>query len=171
VLSTLFKVGSLRELKISMHMNIKSKKQPIKGINTIYFLEPTEENYKMIVSDLCMRDLYDNVFLFFSHETDMELLKGFAGRLGRSGKAGVIKQVVQHHFNFISLTNNLFTVNIPNAYLTLNKLVKGKKTKNHNSLITRISHSLLSVIKTLKRLPIIYYSPGHNTEIAKLLKS
>ena len=38
VLSTIFKVGTLRELKISLHMNIKDQKQPIKGINTIYLI-------------------------------------------------------------------------------------------------------------------------------------
>ena len=78
VLSTIFKVGTLRDLNITLHLNINSRKEQIKGINTIYFVCPTKENYEAIATDILEKKLYDNVFVYLSHGTSMQEIEGLA---------------------------------------------------------------------------------------------
>ena len=44
MLSTLFKIGNLRAKNITLHLNLKSKREKINGVNTIYFVQPLTEN-------------------------------------------------------------------------------------------------------------------------------
>ncbi len=90
MLSTIFKVGTLHKLKISLHINVNSAKEPILGINAIYFLCPTEENYNFMTKDV-LNNLYDHVYIFFAYETDMGLLERFANDLGSQNKTFSIK--------------------------------------------------------------------------------
>lgn len=51
MIAPIFKVGSLRQCNVVLHLNINSKKDICPGLPVIYLVEPNEDNFKAIASD------------------------------------------------------------------------------------------------------------------------
>ena len=100
MIAPIFKVGSLRECNVVLHLNIKPAHQKPRevcpGLPAIYLVEPTEENMKLIASD-CQKNLYDFVFVNFTREIDDSDLDKFAIEMTRSNAAHKICRVAYEH--------------------------------------------------------------------------
>ena len=81
-----------------------------------------------------------------------------------------IKQIVQHHFNFITLTPNLFTLNMEDIYYQFHAVPDSHIASKDDPHISFIAHSLLSIFQTCRKIPVIYYTKGLNEPIFEKLK-
>ena len=52
---------------------IHETREKIHGVNTIYFVQPTEDNINKIIEDFS-KDLYDSVYINFSYPISLDLL-------------------------------------------------------------------------------------------------
>ena len=142
ILSTLYRVGELRELCITLHVNINSKRDRLHGVLAIYFLQPTSANVRKLQEDL-QADLYSHIIVNFSSPLADDLIEQFAKALAGTKAFSRIHKVFEHNTDFTSLHHNLFTFNIPNSYNSVNPLC--------------IATHLCSLLHTLKMQPLILY--------------
>lgn len=154
-LSTIFKVGDLRNQNVTVYFNINDpKREKLQGIDVVYFITPTQQNIDLIISDF-KKDLYDQIHLNFSSPIEKKLLQKLASQIGKLQASYKIRQVRQHALSFITLNQNLFTFNLENTFLKLSQ----KQEEITQQLIEKIGINLYSVCRTLKTIPnIIYHS-------------
>jgi len=159
-LSTIFKVGNLRDENITLHLPLHSQRDKIHGVNTIYYVQPIEENINKIIEDFD-KDLYDAVYINFVYPVEEALLQKLTKAITKYNAFYKLKQVYQHHLNYIAATPNLFDLNIPKVYQRL------KDPRERNGLVNIMAQSLVSVLMTLRTLPVMYYQTGVSEEVAK----
>lgn len=82
MLSTITKMTDLRECNITYHSLISKKRDIIRDMPVIYFVDPTEENIDYIVKD-AEDSLYDYVFMSFIKPISNSALEGLALRFAR----------------------------------------------------------------------------------------
>lgn len=144
-------MGHLRDENVTLHLNINTVREKIHGVNTIYFIQPTEDNLKKINEDFA-KDLYDTIYINFSSFVSHDYLNELAKIASRNNSVYKIKQVYQHNLNFVSLNKDFFSFNISNVFEKLNK------TKDPDQkLLEYISESLFSVFRCMKMIPNIVY--------------
>jgi Proteins involved in synaptic transmission and general secretion, Sec1 family len=159
-LSTIFKVGNLRDENITLHLNLHSQRDKIHGVNTIYYIQPTEANIDKLIEDFA-KDLYDSVHINFSYPISNELLGKLSKGIAKYNAFYKLKQVFQHHLNYIASTTNLFDLDMPDVYASI------RKPELRPQVIDAISHSIISVLMSLKMLPVITFQSGFAEEVAK----
>ena len=62
---------------MTLHLQIMDKREPIKGVPAVYYVEPTEENVRRIVKD-CASPIYEINYINFSSSISRELMTLFA---------------------------------------------------------------------------------------------
>ena len=159
-LSTIFKVGNLRDENITLHLNLHSQRDKIHGVNTIYYIQPTEENIEKLVEDFD-RDLYDAVYLNFVYPIEEAMLQRLSRAVSKYNSFYKLKQIFQHNLNYIASTPNLFDLDIPKVYQRI------KDPKEKATLVNVMAQSLVSVLMTMRTLPIMYYQSGISEDVAK----
>lgn len=159
-LSTIFKVGNLRDENITLHLNLHAQRDKIHGVNTIYYIQPTEENINKLIEDFD-RDLYDSIYINFVYPIEEAGLQRLTRAISKYNAFYKLKQVYQHYLNYIASTPNLFDLNISKVYQRL------KDPKERPIIVNVIAHSLVSVLMTLRTLPIMYYQSGVAEDVAK----
>jgi hypothetical protein len=92
-MSTLFRVGHLRERNVTLLMGLHSQRERLFGVKALYFIEPTEQNLNRIADDF-KNDLYDNVYVNFVSPIDRNLFEKFAVRVGKSNSLYKVKKVL-----------------------------------------------------------------------------
>ncbi|RNF27172.1 putative sec1 family transport protein [Trypanosoma conorhini] len=168
VIAPLLRVGDLRELGITLHMHINSKRDPVPGAPAIYFCSPTDENIRTIAAD-AVNELYEWVYVNFSSQVSRGGLEMLAEGFTR-GKLQSIQHihVFDRTLNYVALEDDLFVLMQENSMVTLNsRHAKDAEVEAHlNALVLGISHVLLSQ----QVLPVIAHSKtGAAEEVARRL--
>ncbi|EAN98933.1 putative sec1 family transport protein [Trypanosoma cruzi] len=168
VIAPLLRVGDLRELGITLHMHINSKRDPVPGAPAIYFCSPTEENIRTIASD-AVNELYEWVYVNFSSQITRRGLEMLAENLNR-GKLQSIQHihVFDRTLNYVALEDDLFVLMQEDSLVTLNsRHVRDDEVEAHlNAIVLGVSHVLLSQ----QVLPVIAHSKtGAAEEVARRL--
>lgn len=154
ILAPLIRVNELRELYITCHFLINNKRQPIRDVSAIYFIDATKENVKSVINDV-QSDLYSSYNLNFLNSISREDLENLANSLSEKGKGFFVKSVFDQFTDFLSLQENFFTLGCKNSF--------SEKVDE-----TKIINSLFGVFLTLKEAPFIIYDEK-NKEIAEKL--
>jgi hypothetical protein len=144
IISPLLKVGDLRENGVTIHMPLYSERQPIQDVPAIYFIEPTTDTIARICTDMQKR-LYDTFYVNFSSALPRVLLEDFA--TNSSDCASLVSQVFDQYLNYTCLESNLFSLQINNAYVTLNDPHTAESVIE--SLTDLVAFALFSVLVTL----------------------
>lgn len=141
---------------MTLHLNIKSDRQPVPDVPVIYFVDPTEENIARIIADY-KSGLYSYMHLNFASSIPKPLLQRFAKDLGTvspTGNRSQISRVVDRFCSFVSLDQTTFTLNHQSTYLGLHK--SGASDKEIEASMDRVAGGILSVILTcIKQVPVI----------------
>ena len=64
-ITPLFSNSDLRKNGVTLHLQIQDRREPIKGVPAVYYVEPTEENIRRIVKD-CSVPIYEINYINFS---------------------------------------------------------------------------------------------------------
>ena len=76
-ITPLFNNSDLRKCGVTLHLQIGDKREPIKGVPAVYYVEPTEENIRRIVKD-CSSPSYEVNYINFSSSISREMMTLFA---------------------------------------------------------------------------------------------
>jgi hypothetical protein len=136
-------VSDLRELGVTLHMNIKSKREPIPHTPAVYLLQPSQQNLDLVAEDL-RRNLYDTVYINFASTVSRTLLESFASTLIEDGTSKNIAQIFDNHLSFLcGPTPDIFHLGLPAAYY----LLSSAKTTDQEleTLLDRVVTGLFSI--------------------------
>lgn len=156
VVAPLLKVGGLRNHGVTLHLNLASERLPVADVPAVYFVEPTEANIKRIVEDLA-KGLYESCYINFASAVPRSLLQELARGALQANAAQKVAGVFDRYVSFVSLSSSLFSLNLPAAYETIHS--PSITDELIQQYVERIVDGLLSVLVTLKVLPVIRCPP------------
>jgi hypothetical protein len=162
ILSPVIKVNDLRDHGITLYLQLHGDRQPIPDVPAVYFVEPTAENIIRICKDL-QAGLYESFYLNFTSSIPRALLEDLAYNSVQSGASGLIAKVFDQYLNYVTLEPNLFSLGMPETFLTLND------ASSSDTLIdTTLEHVSGALFSTLLALggqpPLIYAAKGTAAE-------
>lgn len=161
-ISSVLRVNDLLKAGITVHSLIKQDRSPLPDVPAIYFVSPTKENIDIIVNDL-KSDKYSEFYINFTSSLPRNLLEDLAQQVSITGKSDKIKQVYDQYLDFIVTEPELFSLEISNAYLTLND---PKTTEEEiTGLCANIADGLFNTVLTTNSIPIIRAAKGGPAEI------
>lgn len=171
VISPLISIKELRELGVTLHVQLHSDRDPIPEVPAVYFCAPTEENLGRICQDLD-NGIYDQYHLNFISPITRQKLEDLAASAIQSNSAVNIHKVYDQYLNFICLEDDLFVMKHQQSdslsYYSINK--GDTKDTEMEAIMDSIVESLFSVFVTLGNVPIIRSSKGNAAEmVAKKL--
>ncbi|KAL0267545.1 UNVERIFIED_CONTAM: hypothetical protein PYX00_009791 [Menopon gallinae] len=166
IISPLISVKELRELGVTLHLQLHSDRDTIPDVPAVYFVMPTEENLGRIGQDL-QNNLYDFYHLNFISPISRERLEDLAGMALQANAVAHIQKIFDQYLNFITLEDDLFILRQQNqeavSYYTINRGdIKDSEIEN---IIDTLVDSLFSVFATLKAVPIIRSPRGNAAEM------
>ncbi|KAI9444621.1 SLY1 protein [Lactarius indigo] len=178
ILATVLRVQDLRDIGVTLHVQLHSSRPPLSDVPAIYFVAPTIANIRRIAEDL-EKGLYESFHLNFSEPLPRALLEELAG----------CKQVVDQYLSFIAPSSSLYSLLPPpsttttphsptqpgpsqplSSYAILNS--PSSTEQQIESEIERVASGLFSVIATMGQVPIIRAPRGNAAEmIAKKVET
>ncbi|KAF2894636.1 hypothetical protein ILUMI_11534 [Ignelater luminosus] len=171
IISPLISVKELRELGVTLHVQLHSDRDPIPEVPAIYFCAPTEENLGRISQDF-QRAIYDIYHLNFISPISRQKLEDLASAALQANCVASIHKVYDQYINFISLEDDMFMLKHQNSdslsYYAINK--GDIKDTEMDNIMDSIVDSLFSVFVTMGTVPIIRSPKGNAAEmVAKKL--
>lgn len=166
IISPLLTVKELRDIGVTIHLNLESERDKIPDVPAIYFVMPTEANIQRICRDL-QNQLYESYYLNFISAIPRQRLEDIASAAIQSNSVAQISKVFDQYLNFISLEDDLFTVRHHDSDCISYHAINKGDTKDFEmeSIMTDIVDSLFSVFVTLGIVPIIRCPRGNAAEM------
>ncbi|KNZ61263.1 hypothetical protein VP01_142g23 [Puccinia sorghi] len=172
VLATTLRVQDLRELGVTLHMQLNAERPPLPDVPAVYLVSPSREAIKRIAIDL-EKGLYESFYLNFTSTLSRPLLEELANMVVENGSDSLIEQVYDQFLDFIVLDPNLFCLSCP----TGSNSTSSKKTtyealndpraseQDIEGIADQIAKSLFNVVATMGQLPIIRCPRGNAAEM------
>lgn len=190
VLATVLRVQDLRDVGVTLHVQLHSNRPPLPDVPAVYFVSPTLTNIKRIAQDL-EKGLYESFHFNFVEPLPRALLEELAAAVARDGTGELVEQVLDQYLSFIAPSPSLFSLlpppaapsaSTPNApaqpgpsqthstYAILNSPTSAEQQIEEE--IERVANGLFSVVATMRHVPIIRSPRGNAAEmIAKKLET
>ncbi|XP_065158003.1 protein sly1 homolog isoform X2 [Atheta coriaria] len=166
IISPLISVKELRELGVTLYVQLHSDRDPIPEVPAVYFCAPTEENLGRISQDF-QNGVYDIYHLNFISPISRQKLEDLASAALSANCVANIHKVYDQYVNFISLEDDLFVLKHQNSdnlsYYAINK--GDIKDTEMDEIIDSIVDSLFSVFVTIGTVPIIRCRKGNASEM------
>ncbi|CDO75478.1 hypothetical protein BN946_scf184935.g14 [Trametes cinnabarina] len=190
VLATVLRVQDLRDVGVTLHVQLHSNRPPLPDVPAVYFVSPTLTNIRRIAQDL-EKGLYESFHLNFVEPLPRALLEELAAAVAKDGTSELVEQVLDQYLSFIAPSPSLFSllppVNAPSAstpnavagpsapsiphsaYAVLNSPASTEQQIEEE--IERVATGLFSVVVTMGHVPIIRAPRGNAAEmVAKKLE-
>eukprot|EP00727_Mastigamoeba_balamuthi_P004278 m51a1_g13848 putative sec1 family domain-containing protein 1 isoform 1 (646) ;mRNA; f:562971-565584 len=152
IISLLLRIGDIRKCGITLTLNINSERHAIVDAPAVYFVSPSRENILRVCQD-CAAGLYDSLYLNFTSSIPKQMLEELAATTLQSASVHKIQRVYDQYTNFLSLEPDLFVTGMEDSYVAFND--PGVSDSVAQCHVNTVAESLLSVVITMKILPII----------------
>ncbi|EIN13836.1 SLY1 protein [Punctularia strigosozonata HHB-11173 SS5] len=185
VLATVLRVQDLRDVGVTLHVQLHSARPALPDVPAVYFVSPTLANIKRIAEDLD-KGLYETFHLNFVEPVSRALLEELAAMVARDGTGELIKQVLDQYLSFICPSSSLFSLlpppkpehsqsaaPFPPAQSTSYHILNSPRSTEQEieAEIERIATGLFSVVATTGHVPVIRAPKGNAAEtVAKRLE-
>ncbi|KAF8899134.1 Sly1 vesicle trafficking sec1-like protein [Infundibulicybe gibba] len=179
VLATVLRVSDLRDVGITLHVQLHSLRPPLPDVPAVYFVSPTLSNIRRIAEDL-RKNLYESFHLNFVEPLPRALLEELAASVAQDGTGEQVEQVLDQYLSFIAPSPSLFSLLPPAAtststdsqpapiiplstYTLLNS--PSSTEQQIEEEIERVASGLFSVVATLGHVPFIRAPRGNAAEM------
>lgn len=157
IISPLIPVKHLRELGVTLHLSIDSKREMLPDVPAVYIIAPVEKNIKKICDDL-QKGLYDNFYLNMLFPISRLKLEELANAAVDGGTVQQVQKVTDQYLSFITLEDDLFMLqkyseSSPISFFAIND--PSTDDVKMDGLIDTIATGLFAVCVTLGVVPII----------------
>ncbi|XP_011494976.1 PREDICTED: protein sly1 homolog isoform X1 [Ceratosolen solmsi marchali] len=166
IISPLISIKELRELGVTLHMQLHTDRDAIPEVPAIYFCAPTDENIVRIGQDL-QNNLYDVYHMNFISPILRHRMEDLATAALMAGAVANIHKVFDQYLDFITLEDDLFILRHQHSdIISYHALNRGEiKDTEMDLLMDIIVDSLFSVFVTLGTVPIIRCPRGNAAEM------
>ncbi|KAG6919044.1 hypothetical protein DXG01_009754 [Tephrocybe rancida] len=188
VLATVLRVQDIRDVGVTLHVQLHSLRPPLPDVPAVYFVAPTLANIQRIAEDL-QKPLYESFHLNFVEPLPRALLEELASSAAQDGTGELISQLLDQYLSFIAPSPSLFSLlpaspaqpsssntsnkpevaSIPRStYTILNS--PSSTDQQIEEEIERVASGLFSAVVTMGHVPFIRAPRGNAAEmIAKKL--
>ncbi|KAF8846155.1 Sec1-like protein [Paxillus ammoniavirescens] len=183
VLATVLRVQDLRDVGVTLHVQLHSLRPPLQDVPAVYFVAPTLVNIRRIAEDLD-KHLYESFHLNFVEPIPRALLEELAASVASTGTGELVEQVIDQYLSFIAPSPSLFFLlpppppqgsqagpSQPKLHYSY-KLLNSPSSTEHQieDEVERIASGLFSAVVTAGHVPIIRAPKGNAAEmVAKKL--
>ncbi|KAF7784220.1 hypothetical protein Agabi119p4_385 [Agaricus bisporus var. burnettii] len=182
VLATVLRVQDLRDVGVTLHVQLLSPRPALPDVPAVYFVSPTLPNIRRIAQDL-QKGLYESFHLNFVEPLPRSLLEELAASVAQDGTGDLVAQIVDQYLSFLSPSPSLFSLLPPppavapettapierSSYAILNS--PSSTEQQIEEEIERVAHGLFSAVATLGHVPFIRAPRGNAAEmVAKKLE-
>jgi len=155
VISPLLKVGDLRKRGVTLHLLLDAEREQIADVPAVYFLRPTAANARRVAADVA-GGLYESFHLNFTPSIPRPLLEALAAETLEAEVVSHVSRVVDQYLSFVSLEEDLFSLQLPRAYPAL---LSPKSTDSEvEAAVDEVASGLFSVLVTLGAVPVLRFS-------------
>jgi hypothetical protein len=162
VITPLVRVNELRRHGVTLHLLLDNERQPIHDVPAVYFVAPSAHNVARITADFAA-GLYEAYHLNFSSSLPRPMLEELAAGSVKANAAGKVAKVFDQYADFVSLSEDIFSLAQRDAYVALNDPTA--KDADVEKAVSDVVKGLLSVCATLGRVPIIRCPRGGAAEM------
>ncbi|KAF8343909.1 Sec1-like protein [Cantharellus anzutake] len=173
ILATVLRVQDLRDVGVTLHMQLHNPRPQLSDVPAVYLVSPTLENVRRIAEDLSQH-LYESFHLNFTSPLPRVVLEELALLVARDGTGDLIETVVDQYVEFISPSPSLFSLVRPrnqsshdslvrSTYELLNSPMTGEA--ENDTEIERIAAGLFAVTVTQGQVPYIRAPRGNAAEM------
>ncbi|KAF9444597.1 SLY1 protein [Macrolepiota fuliginosa MF-IS2] len=193
VLATVLRVQDLRDVGVTLHVQLHSIRPTLPDVPAVYFVSPTLTNIRRIAQDL-QKGLYESFHLNFVEPLPRSLLEELAASVAQDGTGELVEQIVDQYLSFVTPSPSLFSLLPPptggaataasnpasgtvappaaserSSYTILNS--PSSTEQQIEEEIERIANGLFSAVATLGHVPFIRAPRGNAAEmVAKKLE-
>ncbi|XP_034099626.1 protein sly1 homolog [Drosophila sulfurigaster albostrigata] len=156
IISPIISIKELRELGVTLHVQLHSDRDSIPDVPAVYFCLPTDENLDRIQQDFS-NGLYDIYHLNFLAPITRSKIENLAAAALHAGCVANIHRVYDQYVNFISLEDDFFILKHQQSdqlsYYAINRA--NTRDEEMEALMDSIVDSLFALFVTLGNVPII----------------
>lgn len=181
VIATVLRVQDLRDVGVTLHVQLHSTRPPLPDVPAVYFVAPTPQNVRQIAQDL-EKNLYESFHVNFVEPLSRALLEELAAAVAKDGTGELIAQVLDQYLSFISPSSRLFSlvppppppapangIPLPGPSIspTSYRILNSPQTTEQEieAEIERIASGLFSVVVTSGLVPFIRCPKGNAAEM------
>lgn len=165
IVAPLLSVSQLREIGVTLYLQLDAEREHIPETSVVYFVLPTKANVDRICKDL-EEELYDKVQLNFLSAVSSDLLEQLAAAAISSQTTSTIERVFDMYTNFICLEHDFFiTREQAKAEISYRALHGPGSDAEMESSIDQIVNSLFCVLVSMGTVPIIRCSRDHAAQM------
>ncbi|KAI0073701.1 Sec1-like protein [Panus rudis PR-1116 ss-1] len=155
VLATVLRVQDLRDVGVTLHVQLHSPRPPLPDVPAVYFTAPTLANIKRITEDL-QKGLYESFHLNFVEPLPRALLEELAAGVARDGSDVLIEQVLDQYLSFIAPSPSLFSLmpppssssSTPGSSTSTTSLTNPNTTNANANALSGLPHSSYAVLNS-----------------------
>eukprot|EP00758_Cryptobia_borreli_P007761 Tbor_TRINITY_DN5328_c2_g1::TRINITY_DN5328_c2_g1_i2::g.3816::m.3816/K19998/SCFD1, SLY1; sec1 family domain-containing protein 1 len=164
IIAPLIKVRELREMGVTLYLNMMKERHAVPNSPAIYLCEPTEENVNRIVRD-CEAQLYEWSYINFTSQCPRHLLELLAEQLAASGTLSSIGhiRVFDQYLSYVAETDDLYSLMMPLSFATLNSRHTPDEAMEQH--VDQIALGISHVLTSLQISPIVAYSKNGPSEM------
>ncbi|PSS29572.1 hypothetical protein PHLCEN_2v2720 [Hermanssonia centrifuga] len=141
VLATVLRVQDLRDVGVTLHVQLHSSRPALPDVPAVYLVSPTPANIKRIAYDL-EKSLYESFHLNFVEPLPRALLEELAAAVARDGTGDLVEQVLDQYLSFIAPSSSLFSLLAPTIPSTSSS--PAPSTPTMSSLQSHSTYSILN---------------------------
>lgn len=176
VFATVLRVQDLRDVGVTLHVQLHSTRPPLPDVPAIYFISPTLANIRRIAEDLD-KCLYESFHLNFVEPLPRALLEDLAASVASAATGELVEQVVDQYLSFIAPSSSLFSLlsppppqqpgpSPPKPHYSYKLLNSPASTEQQiDTEVERIAIGLFSAVVTAGHVPIIRAPKGNAAEM------
>ncbi|KAF8628263.1 hypothetical protein AX15_004034 [Amanita polypyramis BW_CC] len=187
ILATVLRVQDLRDIGVTLHVQLHSIRPPLPDVPAVYFVSPTLANINRIAEDL-RKGLYESFHFNFVEPLPRALLEELAAFVAQDGTGDLTEQVLDQYLSYIAPAPSLFSllppppsassttsadasIQVPHTSYTLLNSPSSTEQQIEEE-IERIANGLFSVVATMGHVPFIRAPRGNAAEmVAKKLET
>eukprot|EP00742_Colponemidia_sp_Colp-10_P003657 GILJ01003892.1.p1 GENE.GILJ01003892.1~~GILJ01003892.1.p1 ORF type:complete len:588 (-),score=99.65 GILJ01003892.1:174-1937(-) len=127
----------------------RERNEKLLHLKAVYFLRPTQDNFKRLVEELKNPNFHE-YYLFFSSFVPQDQLQ----RLAEADETDSIRQVQEFYADYYAVNKDLFTLNIPS---TIN-LLTPEWHKLGRSVFDRMVEGVIGCLLSVRKKPVIRFA-------------
>ncbi|KAI3385120.1 hypothetical protein SNEBB_002579 [Seison nebaliae] len=165
ILSSALKMHDIMNEYITIVEDIEKNREPLPGLEAIYFIEPTTKSIDYLIKDQQNASMYKYIHIFFTHQIPEDLFR----RLCKSKVANRAKTFCEINISFLPYESYVFNLDRPSmvqAAYNPSYYLKDQTFKN-------VTKQLTSLCEVLDECPLIRYDANYSSteELAQMLNN